>query len=656
MTADIIGPAITILPKGSSDVTKSTNTWESVEHPVTLSLFSGGGGLDIGFHKAGFRIVACVEIDKAACDTLRLNVGSYLDPECNILNRDVRELQPAEITQSKVDFIIGGPPCQSFSAIGRRAGGVEGIEDQRGSLFEHYCRLVEHFQPRGFLFENVRGILGANSGKDWVLIKDAFAGLGYQLSYRVLDCADYGVPQHRERLIMVGTRYGSVLFPRPTHGPDSTGHRPYVGAMDAIADLQDPEEPYHTYNGKYGHLLSEVPPGQNYHFFTREMGYSNPIFAWRSRFSDFLYKADPDRPVRTIVAKLGAYSGPFHWKNRRFTLAEFKRLQSFPDDYRFPDGLGAALKQIGNSVPPKFAEQLARAIKQQLFGVGMGVELIEQADKLSFDSRKSKKAKSTRSKRASNGNGQYYAGLFDWGSSQTRNTHVRQHTKHLLDYASPRLRKHVQGDRGATFGGNLFEVEAHRDGETCALNVSRCNPEEPYKPHSSPLLRYSVRFHHEVGNGLREVHCTLFSNTGEDIPVAWDVVEDYLGSCSGYRTMMDVYGHFTEPHPAFSLEMEILDSSPDFPVRFAKAFSTVEACSSVLPSAELYNLMGNDRGKWRTFADAVRWLRALRFDVRVNETNPTIPKGYFRCCYPFTININKQISVTWRDTQGVISW
>lgn len=116
------------------------------------------------------------------------------------MHRDIRQLEPAEIAVNQIDFIIGGPPCQSFSAIGRRAGGIDGIRDERGSLFEHYCRLVQHYQPKGFLFENVRGILGANQGKDWQFIIDAFAQLGYQLFYRVLDCADYGVPQQTRTL------------------------------------------------------------------------------------------------------------------------------------------------------------------------------------------------------------------------------------------------------------------------------------------------------------------------------------------------------------------------------------------------------------------------------------------------------------------------
>ena len=175
---------------------------------------------------------------------------------------------------------------------------------------------------------------------------------------------------------MIGSRTAPLCLPRPLFGPDSIDEVPHVTASQAIEDLQDTNEVPNVYTGKYGQLLGEVPPGQNYHFFTKEMGYPAPIFAWRSRFSDFLYKADPTKPVRTIVASLGAYSGPFHWKNRKFTIDEFKRLQTFPDDYQIVGGANIVQRQIGNSVPPLFAECLAKAVRQQLFGVDLRIAVV----------------------------------------------------------------------------------------------------------------------------------------------------------------------------------------------------------------------------------------------------------------------------------------
>ena len=201
----------------------------------------------------------------------------------------------------KVDFIIGGPPCQTFSAAGRRANGVSGTMDTRGVLFREYARLLNILSPKGFLFENVYGIIGAQGGRAWQEIREAFSNLGYRLYYRILDAADYGVPQHRERLIIVGLKEGIFKFPRPTHGPDSLDKTQHYTAAIAIKDVISRESDIsNKLTGRYAKLLEDIPPGLNYSFYTEEMGHPNPIFAWRSKFSDFLYKADPDMPVRTI--------------------------------------------------------------------------------------------------------------------------------------------------------------------------------------------------------------------------------------------------------------------------------------------------------------------------------------------------------------------
>jgi len=135
---------------------------------------------------------------------------------------------------------------------------------------------------------------------------------------------------------------------------------------NAVCDLQNPEEPYHEFDGLYGHLLSLVPEGLNYSFLTREMGYPKPYFAWRSKFHDFLYKVDPNAPARTLKAQPGKFTGPFHWKNRHFTIPELKRLQTFPDEYEVVGSYAKAMEQIGNSVPPQLAEVLAVAVREQL--------------------------------------------------------------------------------------------------------------------------------------------------------------------------------------------------------------------------------------------------------------------------------------------------
>lgn len=617
--------------------------------PITLSLFSGAGGLDIGFHKAGFKIAACIEKEEIFCKTLELNLGRDSKHNCQVLHRDIRDLQPSEISLDKVDFIIGSPPCQTFSAIGRRAGGIDGIQDERGSLFEHYCRLLKYYKPKGFLFENVRGILGANKGKDWQVIINAFENIGYKLYYRVLDCADYGVPQHRERLILVGIQDGKFKFPRPIYGSDSPNKHSHISALEAIVDLQDPSEQEHDYSGKYGKLLTEVPPGMNYHYFTKEMGYPNPIFAWRSRFSDFLYKADPDKPVRTIVAQLGAYSGPFHWKNRKFTLQEFKRLQTFPDDYEFAGSLNTILKQIGNSVPPKFAEKLAMAVLQQLFASDLDMNLLDEEEQLSFDARKSQQAKSTRVKRLNNTE-YLHLNLLDSPSEsysvnkkQVLGNLVNYDDSILFHYLSPKSRIKIT-QLALTQTENIYKFHFQRAGEICSISVSRYQNESFT---NTPLLQYQVKFDYPIGDGLKKIICTLLSDSDQDIPIAWDAIEDCLSRSSGYKTMMDVYGHFTEPHPTFTLNLDVFNKTSSFLMRFIKEFSKFESTKKILPEELLKNIYASDESF--DLAEIVRELRELRFDVRVYETNKTIPPGYFRCCYPFTININKQVSVKWKS-------
>lgn len=362
----------------------------NIETIRTLSLFSGAGGLDIGFSDAGFEIIESVEVEQKFCQTLELNSGEgrrFGKSKVNCI--DIREYTSVHL--GKIDFIIGGPPCQTFSAAGRRANGVLGTTDARGVLFREYVRLLQELSPVGFLFENVYGIIGAQGGKAWEEILKSFSDVGYKLYYRIVDAADYGVPQHRERLIIVGLKEGEFRFPRPTHGPDSIDDEPFYNAEMAVTGVElTSEESKPGIGGRYGALLDNIPPGLNYSFYTEEMGHPNPIFAWRSKFSDFLYKADPNTPVRTIKAQGGAYTGPFHWNNRFFTYPEYKRLQTFPDDYEISGAKQVAVKQIGNSVPPQMARMMAIAIRQQVFKTEFPfkLSLLDESEELTFRKRK----------------------------------------------------------------------------------------------------------------------------------------------------------------------------------------------------------------------------------------------------------------------------
>lgn len=366
--------------------------YNSEYEPIaTLSLFSGGGGLDIGFTDAGFHSLEMVELERKYVQTLEVNakIGKVFS-DVNIVCSDIRDYTPDQ--NLRVDFIIGGPPCQTFSAAGRRAAGVSGTDDPRGTLFEEYVRILVALQPKGFLFENVYGLTGAQNGIAWDDVKSAFKSAGYNIQYRILDAADYGVPQHRERVFIIGLKEGEFLFPRPTHGPDSRCGQGFFPAGIAVegVDLSDADA---GLGGKYGHLLDDIPPGLNYSFYTEKMGHPRPIFGWRSKFSDFLYKADPDTPVRTIKAQGGQYTGPFSWENRPFTVAELKRLQTIPDDYKLVGNRQVCIEQIGNSVPPQLARILALSVLNQVFGITLpfSVEYLHPNEKLHFRQRKRQK-------------------------------------------------------------------------------------------------------------------------------------------------------------------------------------------------------------------------------------------------------------------------
>ena len=364
-----------------------------------ISFFTGAGGLDLGFHQAGYDIQYCGDIEQVFCDSLAANVGGYVSAGARIEPADIRDLRLRDLPRNP-DLVIGGPPCQSFSASGRRAGGAAGRLDDRGTLFGAYRDLIDQLKPAAFLFENVRGILGTHGGKDWREIQAAFSEIGYTLSLRILDACDYGAPQHRERLFLVGQRLSvDFLFPKPIKGPDSSAVSSYSTPSECLANIDHSGEDIDSLmlsEGKYCHLLPEVPPGDNYLFFTAKRGHPNPKFAYRSRFSDFLYKANPDFPIKTLIASPGKYTGPLHWDNRYFSMAEYKRLQGFPDSYEFCGSRSDVVRQIGNSVSPPIALRLAEAIGQQIFGLKYNVELLSPDEDLTFDKRKSRKAQKTR--------------------------------------------------------------------------------------------------------------------------------------------------------------------------------------------------------------------------------------------------------------------
>jgi DNA (cytosine-5)-methyltransferase 1 len=593
----------------------------------TLSLFSGAGGLDIGFVRAGFDILACVEINPAYCETLRANLGR--DAQGGVRTAihctDVRLFDTSPYKNMGIVCVIGGPPCQTFSAAGRRAGGVIGTEDQRGQLFQAYCRILAELKPAVFVFENVYGLPGANGGGPWREIIKAFSALGYILRAEVVDAADYGVPQHRERLIMVGHREGSYEFPLPTHGPDSRGGPALVGVEEAIRDLQDPEEPFHAgLGGMYGHLLPMVPEGLNYSFFTAEMGHPEPQFAWRSKFHDLLYKVVRTQPCRTIKAQPGKFTGPFHWKNRHFTPEELKRLQTFPDNYHLVGTYGKVVEQIGNSVPPQLAYVIAASVSEQLLDRDgeFQFKIRPQGFRSTFRQRQRQRTYE-------------FAGVAKKAILQqygNRSTKIKA------------FRSAVIADRYMLNPSNLFDRTRYDDatpnGRTTP-KYSVCVTESGSHIDITFIGRRPTGKATVTIEGLRKylpefdsLRLTAEVSKAEDTFHAWGAIEDALITRSRFFSLIDIYGHYANRGDVVNVVgyWEINES-----LAFNRAinlFSSSDACGDFLDDALLRRKLKVGKQELQSVVES---MREIRFDVRSSKTHPIIGDARVLCTYPFPL-------------------
>jgi DNA (cytosine-5)-methyltransferase 1 len=602
------------------------NAWSksAVTTPIrTLSLFSGAGGLDIAFHDAGFQIETAVEIDERFAVTLRENAKKtgYLEGT-EVLCQDVRDFHPPLGRQ--IDFVLGGPPCQSFSAAGRRAAGVQGTQDVRGTLFQEYIRLLQLLQPRAFLFENVYGITGAEQGKAWQSIRRGFQEAGYDIAFRILDAADYGVAQHRERMFIVGSRDKNFLFPAPTHGPDSPDGTPHVGAAEAVEGaIVSPEERQASLGGRFGHLLEQIPQGLNYSFFTEKMGHPQPIFAWRSKFSDFLYKADPETPIRTLKAQGGQYTGPFHWENRPFAVSELKRLQTFPDHYLLVGRRQSAIHQIGNSVPCQMARLLALAILEQVFSVPLPsrLPLLHDEQRLGFRKRKRDLTSLYRNKA--------YNALNVQQSGKQKNADVP--VKHY--------RREVRARLTADFGWQ----ESHDDGSIHIQTVVdagewtlRGDVGEA-KPLSSPSAFEIVlqsQDSWEWALGKRTVRLIGGSLEALLFVGVWKAFEAELARLNVKADLVQLREYY-QYRSRFSGRMTFREQSdPHWSIlqKVVEGIGTRE----ILTGRQIARLW--ECGKQEVLSHML-WLRSLAYEARNNNTNPQIPPGSYLIPYSFpTLN------------------
>ncbi|MBX6332143.1 MAG: DNA cytosine methyltransferase [Gemmatimonadaceae bacterium] len=358
-------------------------------------MYTGAGGLDLGFEAAGFETRVAVEMDVDAVRTLREN-----RPAWEIIDQDIHSeaassgeiLRRGRLGVGDADILIGGPPCQPFSKSGYWArGDAKRLDDPRAETLGAYLRVLRDTQPRAFLLENVPGLAFSKKDEGLVFIQRSIdqinreVGTQYSMNVALLRAVEHGVPQDRQRVFIVGSRNGEQFeFPAPTHtaptlgdelelgignagGTATAGLEPYLTAWDAIGDLADDDDPSLRVTGKWADLLPSIPEGENYLYHTdRRDGV--PLFGWRRRYWSFLLKLSKRLPSWTIAAQPGPATGPFHWRNRRLSPRELMRLQTFPDTYRVTGNYRAIQRQIGNAVPAALAERLALEIRRQFFG------------------------------------------------------------------------------------------------------------------------------------------------------------------------------------------------------------------------------------------------------------------------------------------------
>jgi len=352
-----------------------------------ISLFSGAMGLDLGLEKAGFRTVLAVECDAQAVETIRLN-----RPNLPVLHRKIEDLTVEEILKAarlKVggDFVVsGGPSCQAFSTAGQR----RSFNDPRGSLFAHYVRVVREAKPKFFVMENVKGLLSAavkhrplnrrgagfsrlrpeeELGSAFRVVVETLKQLGYHTIFDVLNSADFGVPQTRERLIFIGSRDGKpIRMPLPTHAKEaSEGRRSWVSVREAIGHLRErrPEGlPLYRLHKRY---LKLIPPGGNWKDLPRALQHhalGKAYRSWGGR-SGFYRRLDWDKPspALTTVPTSKATMLCHPTRLRPLSLKEYARIQQFPDRWRFGGTVTSQYRQIGNAVPVGLGAAIGKAVR-----------------------------------------------------------------------------------------------------------------------------------------------------------------------------------------------------------------------------------------------------------------------------------------------------
>lgn len=340
-----------------------------------FSTFTGAGGLDIGFHgdfefldkkfpKLPFQTVHAIEYNKDAVKSLKYNKKYFPKLDNDLSSKDITENIDKELEKYKAneyDILLGGFPCVTFSVVGKQ----KGIKDNKdGQLYEAFAKYVEKLQPKVFVAENVKGILSANKGEAVKIIKERFELEGYKLKIFLVNFADFGVPQLRERVLFIGVKKDLNIEFIP---PEFTHKEKHITANQAFKDLPNVKQCIHMQPLKVSknvvERLKHIKEGGNY------KDVENTPYAVKGLMSNIYRRLDGNKPAYTVIASGGGGTWGYHHKDPRpLHNRERARLQSFPDDYNFQGTTTEVRRQIGNAVPPVGIYPFAKRIEALLNG------------------------------------------------------------------------------------------------------------------------------------------------------------------------------------------------------------------------------------------------------------------------------------------------
>lgn len=342
--------------------------------PRVVSTFTGCGGMDLGFEQAGFETVWANDFQELAVETYRKNFGDH------IVYGDITQIDPFHDSSiPEADVVTGGFPCQDFSVIWKQPG----LDGERGGLYKNFRDFVAAKQPKVFVAENVKGLLTANKR---LAIKTIVEDLestnpGYLVKPRLYNFAEYGVPQFRERVLIVGIRKDTGFnfrHPKPTHGP--RGDLPYKTAGQALEGVE--KVPFNNeilkQRERTRKIISLIPEGGNFTDIPKDSEYYV-----KGMISHVYRRIHRDEPSKTIIAAGGGGTWGYHYpENRALTNRERARLQSFPDNFEFVGSTSEVRRQIGNAVPPQGVKPLADRLMRLFTGDYEPIDLTDEINRL----------------------------------------------------------------------------------------------------------------------------------------------------------------------------------------------------------------------------------------------------------------------------------